>query len=173
MSELVWTCPCCGKKQSGLPALAFATPRNLPSLTLWQRLRQGGYANDLYVDRAGGGLYVRCVLRFPILDGVEPLEWGVWSTLSEANFKRYRDTFGDSQQSKLGNMFGWFSSHCPGYPETAGLKCHVVPRDGRQRPLIELEPTDHPFSADQRTGISTARALELAGPWLRKLGHKV
>ncbi|MBN9267578.1 MAG: DUF2199 domain-containing protein [Hyphomicrobium sp.] len=156
-----------------MPALAFTTPRNLPPLNFWQLMRQRGYARDLYVDRETGGHYVRCVLILPIIDADEPLEWGVWSTLSEENFKRYRQTFGDNDQSKLGDMFGWFSSHCPGYPETAGLKCNVIARDGKQRPLIRLEPTDHPLAIDQRDGITLARAVELAAPWLRVMGHKV
>jgi hypothetical protein len=41
------------------------------------------------------------------------------------------------------------------------LKCHVRPRSGRQRPLIELEPTDHPLSVEQRDGISIDRLLEI------------
>jgi hypothetical protein len=142
-------------------------------MSRWQTLRLGRKANDLYIDGKTGGRFVRCVLRLPVLGGDDTLEWGVWSSLSAANFKRYRNTFRSARQSELGEMFGWFSSQCPGYPETSGLKCHVVPQDGGIRPLIDLEPTDHPLAVDQRNGITPARAVELAGPWLPALGHKV
>ena len=166
MSEFSWTCPCCGEQQEGLPALAFTTPDNLPELTMWQWFRHGGYGDDLYVDRESGGYFVRCVLEIPIIGCEQPLEWGVWSSLSEANFKHYRKTMGGKDRSKLDAMFGWFSSHLPGYPETRGLKCNVVARDAGLRPLIDLEPTDHPLAIDQRNGITKDRAIDLAGPWL-------
>jgi hypothetical protein len=31
------------------------------------------------------------------------------------------------------------------------------------RPLIELEPTDHPLAIEQRQGITLARVQEIAG----------
>ena len=61
----------------------------------------------------------------------------------------------------MGPWFGWFSNRLKGYPETLNLKCQVRPRSGRQRPLIELEPTDHPLAVEQRDGITLDRIFEI------------
>jgi len=34
-------------------------------------------------------------------------------------------------------------------------------RDDRQRPRIELEPTDHPLAIEQRAGITFDRLLDI------------
>jgi hypothetical protein len=96
----------------------------------------------------------------------ECLEWGVWASLSGANFERYQVSFRDEDQSKLGPMFSWFASHLPGYP---GLRCNVVPRDGRVRPLIEFHPDDdHALVLDKKNGISLERAIAFVVPVLHK-----
>jgi hypothetical protein len=41
------------------------------------------------------------------------------------------------------------------------MKCRVRPQNDSQRPLIELEPTDHPLSAEQQNGISLDRILDI------------
>ena len=71
------------------------------------------------------------------------------------------DSFDSGDQGRLGPWFGWFSNRLKGYPETLNLKCQVRPRSGRQRPLIELEPTEHPLAVEQRDGITIDRLLEI------------
>ncbi|HZH07295.1 MAG TPA: DUF2199 domain-containing protein, partial [Lautropia sp.] len=107
-----------------------------------------------------GSRFVRCVLRLPIRGTADTLEFGVWSTLSAENFERYEATYDDPRQSLLGPMFGWFSTAIPDFPGSAGLKCHVVPQDDNGRPLIELEPTDHPLAIAQYDGVTPAFASE-------------
>jgi hypothetical protein len=58
--------------------------------------------------------------------------------------------------------FGWLSTSIPIYPTTVGLKANLHTEPIGTRPLIELEPTDHPLSVEQRTGISIARVEEIA-----------
>lgn len=67
--------------------------------------------------------------------------------------------FDSSGRSEIETMFGWFSNSLPGYPETMNLKCHVQPRESGLRPIIELEPTDHPLSIQQREGIKFEEAV--------------
>jgi hypothetical protein len=59
-------------------------------------------------------------------------------------------------------MFGWLCNDLGVYPTTFGLKTLVHLRDAGQRPLIELEPTDHPLAVEQREGISLQRVEEIA-----------
>jgi Uncharacterized protein conserved in bacteria (DUF2199) len=41
------------------------------------------------------------------------------------------------------------------------LKCQIHPRGGRQRPAIEIKPTDHPLAAEQGEGITFDGLLEI------------
>lgn len=159
-------CACCGQRFSGLPALAAAAP------DAWGG--QGGTeANEevlsgrrpLLTDDfclVKDGQFIRCTLELPLLGGDgDALAFGVWASLSQANFDLYVETMDGGAQGGLGPWFGWFSSSLPAYPGARGLKCHVRPQDGGVRPLIELEPTDHPLAKEQREGISLDRALEV------------
>jgi hypothetical protein len=110
----------------------------------------------------GEHYFVRCILEIPIIGSAgQRFAYGVWSTLSEKNFRIYAETFDSGEQGELGPWFGWFSNRLKGYPDTLNLKNHVHPQHGRQRPWIELEPTDHPLAVEQRNGITLERLLEI------------
>ena len=156
-----FTCSVCGETHDGFPALAFIDPDHWSMLSDEQRA-QGECDADLCMT-PDGHYFVRCVLALPINDGPEgSLEYGVWSSLSETNFKRYIASFQDHDQSKLGVMFGWLSNEIPGELAGSGsLKCNVLPQDDRRRPLIELQASDHPLARGQREGISFEQAQRL------------
>jgi hypothetical protein len=156
---LSYVCSQCGFAHEGLPASTCRAP------TLWLEATETERAEDFRLSDdfcafKNEHYFVRCVLQIPIVDSdSEVFEFGVWSTLSADNFKRYYDTFDDLDQSKLGPMFGWFSNRLADYPDTQSLACSVVPQDNRQRPLIVLEPTDHPLAIQQREGVTLDYAL--------------
>jgi hypothetical protein len=108
-----------------------------------------------------GSFFVRTVLPIPLIGTDETFGYGVWSTLSEKNFWTYVETFDSGEQGGLGPWFGWLSHRLKGYPDTANLRCRVHPRSGRQRPRLELEPTDHPLSLESREGITLERLLDI------------
>ena len=54
-----------------------------------------------------------------------------------------------------------FGSSIPCYPETLQLKTMVRTRRVGLRPLVELEPTDHPLAVEQRFGITWRRVQEI------------
>jgi hypothetical protein len=110
----------------------------------------------------GTHYFVRCVLQLPILGKQDAVfGFGTWATLSKQNFSRYVDTFDSGAQGDLGPWFGWFSNRLKDYPDTLNLKCQVHPRAGRQRPLIELERTEHPLAVEQQNGITFDRLLAI------------
>ncbi|HXN55442.1 MAG TPA: DUF2199 domain-containing protein [Myxococcales bacterium] len=61
-----------------------------------------------------------------------------------------------------GPYFGWFMNYLPGYPSTLWLKTRAHLRPAPLRPVLELEPTDHPLALEQRNGISIDRFREIA-----------
>ena len=64
---------------------------------------------------------------------------------------------------------GELSTTLPLYvPPTLNLKTHVHTRPVGVRPLIELEPTDHPLAVEQREGITTQRVEEIAAQLLHQ-----
>jgi len=110
------------------------------------------------------------VLRLPLIGAPEEcLGFGVWSTLSEKNFGKYIETFDSGEQEDLGPWFGWLSNRLKGYPDTLNLKCRVHPQSGRQRPWLELEPTDHLLAKESREGITYERLINIYAAY----GHSV
>ena len=58
--------------------------------------------------------------------------------------------------------FGWLQTSLPSSSSTVNLKTLVHTQSVSERPLIELEPTDHPLAVEQREGITLARVRAIA-----------
>jgi len=159
-------CPSCGKTHTGVFDIAYDSPAVWTDSTtpISNADIAPGMTHFLAEDFCileDEHYFVRCVLGLPILGTDTAFGLGVWSSLSNKNFTSYMESFRDRDQGRLGPWFGWFSNRLSGYPDTLNLKCRVHPRDDRQRPLIEIEETDHPLSLDQRNGITVDRLIEL------------
>jgi hypothetical protein len=166
--EPEWTCAVCGETHRGLPALAFEAPAHYYLIPWEQRSERALLTPDTCVVD-GAAFYVRTVLHVPVQGQSATLEWGVWSSLSEANFQRYLNAFEDMDQSRLGPMPSWFASILPGYSSTLNLRSRILPQDNRQRPVVEFDPAqDHPLVADIRDGIALERATEFVEPILHR-----
>jgi len=150
-----WRCSSCGETHDELPAATYRAPEVWFHSSEQERKDEFDLTTDTCIWRDGSDehFFVRCVLEIPLVDRDGTFDFGVWSTLSRENFARYMREFDRADRSELGPMFGWFSNSLPGYPETLNLKCDVCPRNAGLRPVIELEPIDHPFSLQQRDGI--------------------
>jgi hypothetical protein len=163
-------CPCCGKRHTGLPAVAYGEPAaSIDEAGNPRPLRRMG---DDFCIADGQYYFVRAVLHVPILGEAQPMEWGVWSSLSETNFKRYWDSFDDNDQAKLGPMFSYLGNSIYGYPGSLDLRSQLHTQNDRKRPFVELDPSqDHPLVRDQARGISRERAIELTMPVLHPQGQ--
>lgn len=114
--------------------------------------------------------FVHGLIEIPVHDSPdgEPFSWGVWVSLSEANFGRMHDLWESPEREQELPYFGWLSTELSLYPEsTINLKTNVHTRAVGLRPLVELEPTDHPLAVEQREGITMARVREFASLLLR------
>jgi hypothetical protein len=99
---------------------------------------------------------VRGVILIPILGQDEPFGLGAWVSQSRANYERYE------RNEEMAPTFGWLVNHIPHYDEpTFLLETQVHFSVGDERPTIELKPTNHPLSVEQRTGVTLARAWEI------------
>jgi hypothetical protein len=156
-----FTCASCDEIHEGSPSFSFRAPA--PYLGQPEAVQDAGHlGTDLcrYEDADGPHFFVRVVLEVPIQGIADPFLWGVWVSLSEANYQRYVDTYDAPDTSD--RYFGWFCNTLPWYPDSLNLKTEVHPRANKQRPFILLEESAHPLSVDFHQGISVARAQEIA-----------
>lgn len=105
--------------------------------------------------------FVRGLIEIPIVGSDQSFRWGVWSSLSNANFDRITKLWHDPQLLNEPPYFGWISNSIGFYPQTLNLKANVRSRTLNERPYITLEPTDHPLSIDQRNGMTQERVREI------------
>jgi hypothetical protein len=170
LSSRGFDCASCGETHFGMLDLALDRPIGWPDeLEKYEIHRNGDFllTDDLCVMH-GNEFYVRGVIELPIKHAEEhSFRYGVWSSLSQENFKIYKDNFDLNQCDHLGPWFGWFSNELKGYPKTLHLKVKVFPQNERSRPSFALEPTDHPLAVEQREGIEIDRILEV----FRANGH--
>ena len=106
--------------------------------------------------------YLRGLILIPVLDAPDAFAWGVWSSISERNFVRAGDLWEAEGRESEPPYFGWLATSLPLYPQTRGLKLNVHTTPVGHRPLIVVEPTDHPLAVEQRDGITMDRVREIA-----------
>lgn len=110
--------------------------------------------------------FVRGNIEISVFDTHQRFSWGVWVSLSETSFKRSLQLLTTAGREREAPYFGWLNTFLPLYPETLNLKTLVHTQPVGTRPLIELEPTDHPLAVEQRQGISLQRVREIASKLL-------
>jgi hypothetical protein len=161
-------CGRCGKHHDGLP---FSYGVDAPA---YWRDEFAADENSALTDEQcmikGEHLFVRARLVIPVIDADTEFDWGVWVSLSAANFARTNELWTTPGREQEPPYFGWLSTALPYEPSTLSLKTHVHTQPVGERPLIELEPTDHPLAVEQRTGITLARVQEIAAQMLHPNG---
>jgi len=161
-------CGTCGKFHTELP-MDFAAESPYPYLTIPIEKRKARcyLTSDVCVIDEKE-FFVRGCLEIPVVDGPRPFVWGVWTSVSEKSFKRIIDLWDYDGSEQEPPYFGWLCTRIPIYPDTSSLKAHLHIRPLNQRPVIELEPTDHPLVLEQRNGITMVRVREIAAALLHR-----
>lgn len=107
--------------------------------------------------------FVKGLVEIPVLGTDDVFSWGVWVSLSRANFSRAADLWDQPGRESEEPYFGWLTTELTVYPETTlNLKTLVHTRPVGERPFVELEPTAHPLAVEQRNGITMERVREIA-----------
>ena len=162
MELIRYTCAACGEEHEGLPDVAFDSPYSYRTVPAAERGSRAVLTSDTCVID-DEDYFVRACLPIPIRGTEAEFAWGAWVSLSEANFRRYVELDDVDPPEDEGPYFGWFCNRLPGYPETLGLKTQVHLQAKGRRPLIELQPTDHPLAIHQRDGIELRELLAILG----------
>lgn len=159
---MVWTCRTCGAMHSGAPdSYSYDAPWTWYTIPEAERQNRSLLTED-YCAIDNKDFFVRGCLEIPIIGREGPLIWGVWVSLSRTNWLRERSLAQDPSRTAEPPYFGWLSSRIEIYPDTAALKTSVRTQVVGKRPLIELQPTDHPLAVEQRGGITENRLIEIA-----------
>lgn len=155
-------CSRCGEVHEGPP---FSYAAEVPDL--WCALPEGGRDRRALLGEEqreidGESFFVRGRLVIPVSDAPHDFERGVWTSLSARNYERMAELWSAAGREEEPPYSGWLSTALPGYPVTLNLKTLIRTQPVGGRPLVELEPTDHPLAIEQRTGITLARVREIA-----------
>jgi hypothetical protein len=158
-------CRTCDEWHEGLPSPGWDYPVQYLAVPVEDRPNRAQLTADTCVID-GEQFFVRANLPIHVHDSDEILTWGIWVSLSNDSFERFRQLLNDEGRLGGESFFGWLCAAIPGYPDTQLLKTYVHIQPWPNRPLVELEPTDHPLAVDYRKGISAVRALELVQPFV-------
>jgi hypothetical protein len=155
-----FTCGSCGERHDGVP---FSYGIDAPAY--WSD-DLAGDENSVLTDEQcivkGEYFFVRARIVIPVVDASTDFDWGVWVSLSRDSFVRTVDLWETPGRENEPPYFGWLSTELPYQPSTLSLKTHVHTQRVGERPLVELEPTDHPLAVEQRDGITVARIQQIA-----------
>ena len=149
----------CGRSHDDLPDIAKPFPDAYADIPEAERAARTKLSSELCVLRYPDQVdfFIRGVILVPILGGDDALGFGAWLSQSQTNFERY--VRGEAMTPTVGLLGNRFNHHAG---VDLDLKARAHFRDGGSRPELELDPnSDHPFSADQRNGITLARAWEI------------
>jgi hypothetical protein len=151
-------CATCGQEHEGLPDIGFDAPDPYLDVPVAEREARTAFTPDhcRVRDDDGEHYFVRGVIPIPIHGQDEPFGLGTWVSQSRDDYERY--VAKEAQEPTL----GWLSNHIAHYAiSTYALKARLHFREHGLRPMIELEPTEHPLAVEQREGISLERAWEI------------
>jgi hypothetical protein len=153
-------CASCGEVHDGMPSFGARAPLSyyhVPQDERDSRCDLG--TDDCVIDKEI--FFIRGCIEIPVVGETEPFSWGVWVSLSEANFTEWGNSYTLERRAHIGPFFGWLNALLTPYPDTINLKTMVHLRDNGIRPYIELQPTDHPLAIEQSNGITVDRVAEL------------
>jgi hypothetical protein len=153
-------CQSCDQWHEGMPAFGPPAPGRYFTLTEDERTARAILGSDQCIidDRE---FYVLARLELAVIGLSEPFAWLMWVSLSEDSYEAYARSYEWADRAHLGPFFAWIVDDLPLYPTTTGLKSMIHLRNDGLRPLVELEPTDHPLARDQAKGVSIERAAEI------------
>lgn len=107
--------------------------------------------------------FIRGLIEVPVVDSDDVFAWGVWVSLSKDSFDKALASWETPGREADPPAFGWLSTELGLYsPSTLNLKTNVHSRPVGERPVVELEPTDHPLAVEQRKGITVERVRQIA-----------
>ena len=120
----------------------------------------------------GQWFFIRGCLDVPVNESTEPFVWGLWASVREEVFDEISAAWEEPGRERIrGSFKGRLANSLSTYPTTLNMKTKIVIQPMGTRPLFILEELEHPFAAEQQSGITEQRAQELAALLLHQVKH--
>jgi hypothetical protein len=107
-------------------------------------------------------VYVRRLLKIPVLGTDQFFLWGLWASLWEKDYDEISESWEEEGRERR---------HCPFqarlanklsvYPDTLNLRVTIRVQPVGERPLLFVDEEDHPLAGTQRTGMSMEETQKL------------
>jgi hypothetical protein len=157
-----YPCKICGKSHEGPPlSYGAAAPGAYYDVPEEEREKRCLLTSEQCVidDRY---YFILGNINLPITDREEIFNWAVWVLLSEEDFYRISELWETPGRENEPPYDGLLSTTLPCYPSTFSLKVNVYTKPVGERPIVELQESDHPLMKEQKEGISRERVEEFA-----------
>lgn len=152
-------CPICHQQHDEWPAIGHASPTHYTDLTPEEQQAIAELSGDFCIIRYPDqtDYFIRVVLRIPVNDHCEDLDYGVWVSLSEQSYNDYKSNY--KNENHKAAYFGWLSNWLYGYDDTCSIPTTVQTQAGNSRPFIFPHRNfEHQLVTDFYNGITKAEA---------------
>jgi hypothetical protein len=166
-NQFSFKCTKCDEIHSGIPSFSFDAPQYFYGISEEEREKRVFLTSDTCVIDEEY-FFAKGFLEIPVLNLGETLSFTTWVSLSESNFMIFQESLDEKDASKYGSMFGWFSSNIDIFGECLNLKTNLVLQNNNYKPIIDIEPTEHPLSLAIQNGISKEKLIEIVEYYLHK-----
>ena len=157
----IYQCSCCGQEYHELP-LTFGNdfPDYYYSVPPDEREKRIEKEESLCVVD-GQHFFHRGRLTIPINDHDEDLNFDIWTSISEDNFRKRNDLWESQERVNEDPYFGWLQTIIPTYGDTLNLKTTAVENEVGLIPTIKMIEDGHPLTIDQEKGITFDKAIRI------------
>ncbi|NCD70887.1 DUF2199 domain-containing protein [Mucilaginibacter agri] len=159
MTKMPYQCSVCNEVHHDWPAIAFNSPHYYHILSQEDKDKLATLSEDWCIIDYGDQTdrFIRAILRLPVIDTDQTLEYGVWVSVSEKNFVHYMDNFNEDIEGTT--FFGYLCNQISEYDNTLSLKTNVVCGSKGQRPeVFPHKDQDNAFVHDCIYGITQEEA---------------
>ncbi len=151
----VYTCATCDQEHPGVPTAFFIPwPDIVGGLDVAERRERWESDGELGIVDDGDHFFVRANLAIPVHGADGDLVFTIWGSLSAESFESMQASWLDPARVDEPPYFSFLSNELPGFSMHHMLKANLRQQPVGERPVMELESTDHPLSVAQREGIS-------------------
>lgn len=153
-----YICQCCSEEKEDWPAIAYPTPYPYFQLSE-EELKNSELTSDVCIIRYSDETcyFIRAVMVQEVNENCQDLEYGIWVSLSEKNFKEYVDNYENEEFES--RYFGWLASYFSDYKFNESIPTDVFVNNKIGRPFVyPHESYEHPFVNDFYHGISKEEA---------------
>lgn len=169
-SQVKFVCSSCGKEHDNWPALGYDSPAS--NLNEEERDKIEMLTSDCCVIKYDDQTdrFIRGVLKIPVNNSCQDLEYGIWVSLSEKSFDDYQANYNNNNSE--GGYFGWIFNDIEGYSGTLLVPSDVcLQLDGLRPLIVPHQSCEHPLVYDYYNGISIAEAENRINAVIQKSGN--